>query len=138
MHTSASSTTSARQRVVEAVRRVAALEYALVEACHSATSETSGVDAALYATRAGVAQVHLFDLGSVLRDLGDVSLSYSSCIRHALLQSGSPSEVLRRLERETQRAIDREDAPEGLKVLLKANLEEHRLLEEPVRSSAAA
>lgn len=112
--------------IIDQVRRLAALEYALVESCHSDSSSVSELEQAILASRAGTAQVHLFDLGTALRELGEESLSYSRCIRQALLQSGTHTEVLRRLEREYERLLDRQELPAGLRVLLRANLAEHR------------
>jgi hypothetical protein len=109
-----------------AIRRIAALEYALIEACYSAASSAGSLVGAALNTRAGTAQVHLFDLGTALRELGDLSLNYSHCVRESMLQSGSPDEVMRRLERESERMIRRPDVPDGLRVLLRANLAEHR------------
>lgn len=117
---------SATRIVVEAVRRVAALEYALIEACHAAPIEPWQQVECI--ARAGVAQVHLFDLGTALHDLGDDSLSYSRCVRHALLQGGPLDAVLTRLLHEYERTLARHDLPDGLRVLLRANVVEHTRL----------
>jgi hypothetical protein len=111
--------------LIDSVRRIAALEYAFLEACEFAARSAGD---ALFSTRAGAAQVHLFDLGTALRELGDVSLSYSMCVRQSLLHGGTPEDVLRRLESESERALSHKDVPEGLRVLLRANLAEHRSL----------
>ena len=111
---------------LDQLRRVAALEYALIEACQLGGGDYQSEDDAVLASRAGVAQVHMFDLGTALRELGDEGLSYSRCVRQAMLESGTHTEVLRRLEREYQRMLDRTDLPDGLRVLLRANLVEHR------------
>jgi hypothetical protein len=116
--------------IIRAVHRIAAIEYALVDACHDAARSAQGIISSLLATRAGAAQVHLFDLGSVLRELGDGSLSYSSFVRDAMLLPSDPDELLRRLERESEQTIKKSNVPDGLRVLLRANLAEHRGLGE--------
>jgi hypothetical protein len=121
---------TSRQRTVgrwliDSLRRIAALEYAFLDACESAARSAGDV---LFAMRVGAAQVHLFDLGTALRELGDGSLSYSACVRQSLLHGGTPEAVLRRLESESERALSHKDTPEGLRTLLRSNLAEHRSL----------
>lgn len=127
---------SERRVLIEAVRRIAALEYALIEACH--TECTDPWQQAQRIARAGAAQVHLFDLGTALRELGDDSLSYSRCVRHALLQGGKQNDLIVRLQREYVRLLDRKTMPDGLRVLLRANALEHRQLDAPERSAAVS
>lgn len=122
----------------EAVRRVAALEYSLIDACHAASENAWDVERARLAARAGAAQVHLFDLGTALRELGDDSLSYSRCVRLAMLQGGRPEEVVRRLEREYARLMLQRELPERLRALLRANLAEHLGLDHVGHDAALA
>jgi len=114
--------------LIRSLRRIAALEYALVDACEGAARGAGEALSSLFATRAGTAQVHLFDLGTALRELGDASPSYSYCVRHALLHSSTPDDVLRDLERESENLLRRQEIPGGLRTLLRANLAEHRSL----------
>jgi hypothetical protein len=126
------------KRWAEAVRRLAALEYSLIDACHTEADGAFEVEQARLFSRAGIAQVHLFDLGTVLRELGDTSLSYSRCVRLALLQGGRSDEVARRLEHEYVRLLAQPDMPEGLRVLLRANLAEHHTLGHAEHHAAVA
>jgi len=57
-------------------------------------------------------------------------MSYSSFVRDAMLLPSDPDELLRRLERESEQAISKNNIPDGLRVLLRANLAEHRGLGE--------
>jgi hypothetical protein len=114
--------------LIRSLRRIAALEYALVDACEGAARGAGAALTSLFATRAGTAQVHLFDLGTALRELGDPAPSYSYCVRHALLHNCTPDEVLRSLERESENLLRRQEVPGGLRTLLRANLAEHRSL----------
>jgi hypothetical protein len=114
--------------LIRSLRKIAALEYALVEACHAAARETGNAFASLFATRAGCAQVHLFDLGTALRELGDGAPTYSYLIRHSLLHASSPDELFSNLERESENLLRRQELPGGLRTLLRANLAEHRSL----------
>ncbi len=116
------------QWLIRSLRRIAALEYALVDACETAARNAGAAVASLFATRAGTAQVHLFDLGTALRELGDAAPSYSYCVRHALLHASTPDEVLRSLERESENLLRRHELPGGVRTLLRANLAEHRSL----------
>ena len=82
---------------LEPLYRIAALEYALIEACHAAAPGAHEDDQARLASRAGAAQVHLFDLGTALHDLGEDSISYARCMRSALMFNGTQAELLSRL-----------------------------------------
>ena len=115
--------TNAQRALVDGVRRIASLEYALIEACHAEPAESW--EYAQRIARAGVAQVHLFDLGTALREMGDDSLSYSRCVRHALLESGTYADVMIRIQREYTRVLARKNIPDGLRVLLRTNELEH-------------
>lgn len=109
----------------DALRRLAALEYALIDACHSAADTRWETDRARLAARASAAQVHLFDIGSALRALGADSLSFSRCVRLAMSQSGRPDEILARIEREYRRLVAQREVPASLHSLVCANLAEH-------------
>lgn len=114
---------------LEPLHRIAALEYALIEACHADADGAWEVEQARLAARAGAAQVHLFDLGTALRDLGEDSISYARCMRLALTMSGSHREILERLTREYTRLLAQEGLPDGLRGILRANLAEQRGLD---------
>ena len=135
-----SATRKVQKWILDAVQSIAALEYTLVETFYAAASSASGFVAAAFSTRAGAAQVHLFDLGTALREMGDESLNYARCARQSLVQYGNADELLRRLERECRRIVEHKDVPDGLRVLLRANLAEHRGLApaRPLQLASAA
>ena len=108
------------------LQQLVALEYGLMDACHEAARMATQEDLAMLADWAGATQVHLFDLGTALRDLGDETPSYSRCMRQALLQSGNHRQACARLERAYERVLERTDMHDGLRTLLRANLMDHR------------
>lgn len=116
---------------LEPLYRIAALEYALIEACHAAAQSAHEDDQARLASRAGAAQVHLFDLGTALRDLGEDSISYARCMRSALMFNGTQAELLSRIVREYMRLLSKADLPASLGELLRANVSSHRGFDAP-------
>lgn len=116
---------------LEPLYRIASLEYALIEACHASAASAWEDEQARLAARAGAAQVHLFDLGTALRDLGEDSISYARCMRYALMYNGGHAELLERLEREYTRLLSKAELPDALRELLLANLAGHRGFDAP-------
>ncbi|MEO6954210.1 MAG: hypothetical protein ABI321_20570 [Polyangia bacterium] len=116
---------------LEPLYRIASLEYALIEACHSEAPSASDDEQARFAARAGTAQVHLFDLGTALRDLGEDSISYARCMRSALMFQGTHADLLERLEREYMRLLAKPELPCQLHDLLRSNLSSHRGFDVP-------
>ena len=116
---------------LEPLYQIASLEYALIEACHSAAQVAPEDDQARLASRAGAAQVHLFDLGTALRDLGEDSISYARCMRSALMCTGTHGELLARIVREYMRLLSKADLPASLGELLRANVASHRGFDAP-------
>ena len=103
-------------------------EFALMDACHrAADAATDGHQRALLAHRVGTAQRHIFDLESLLRDIGEQAVSYSGCVRRTLssLRAPSPQSLLHSLQSGYRRALGRTDLPTPVQQLLVDNLGEY-------------
>ena len=123
--------------LVEAIRRLGALEHALVEAHYAAARSRGATSMSLISACAGAAQAHMFDLSIALRDLGEPSLSYWGCVRDSSPLRGTPVEVLSRLEHEHLQILQHDDLTFKLRFLLRSHLAEHRRLCKRVDARAA-
>jgi len=99
-----------------------------MDACHRAAENSEdGHERAMLAHRVGTAQRHIFDLESLLRDIGTQAVSYSGCVRRTLssLRVPSPDSVLTSLKSGYRRALGRQDLPTPVQQLLHENLGEY-------------
>lgn len=107
-----------------ALRGLAWCEFDLIEACHQAAYEVEGEARALLMHQVGAAQVHLFDLDSVLRDGGGEPVRYARCIRHAMLSTGRLERIRARRADAYRQVLERTDLSPALRRMLRLNAAE--------------
>lgn len=121
------------------LRRLAWCEFELIEACNAEAERCDDGEArALYLRRAGVSQVHLFDLDSVIRALGAPPVTYTRCMRNAMLSGNDIQRAREKLAACYARVLARSDIGPALRQLLSDNENEHGELDGAVAARAYA
>lgn len=103
---------------MDLLRKLAWKELQLVDSCHDAESRLRGEAHALSLHLAGLGQVHAFDLGSALGELGGTPVSYFSSLRAQLNRARTPSQHVTQLLADYDRALRRRDLTDAVRSLL--------------------
>jgi hypothetical protein len=121
------------------LRRLAWCEFELIEACNAEAEQCDdGETRALFLRRAGAAQVHLFDLDSVIRALGAPPVTYTRCVRNAMLSGNNLQRAREKLAACYARVLQRTDIGPALRQLLTDNENEHCELDGACAARAVA
>jgi len=109
------------------LRGLASKEYDLMESCHAQDRLLVGDRHALSHHLAGLAQVHVFDLDSAVRDLGGTPVSYLRYVA-GQRQPRSSDRLVTQLTEDYTRALLRRDLPAVERSIVGGCLEDYQAL----------
>jgi hypothetical protein len=109
--------------VAAGIRRLVCNEFAVMEACQRAAEDAEAELRARLLNRAGLCQVHMFDLESGLRALGGAPTGYANCARMSLTAKSWHASLAELLGR--YRCLSLERLPNSLRALIEENVADH-------------
>jgi hypothetical protein len=114
-------------------------EFELLEASQDEAAVAEGVEAARLARQSGVAQIHIFEMDSLLRTIQRSPITYSRCVRNSLrgFSQRSAAQVRGSLIARYQDAL-MGDLPPRVRDLLESHLAEHLGISIPRRLVVSA